>query len=234
MRWDLVNNVVTIISRVPIEKVFVQRPYQAESPISSANKTQVLYPVPAVTEEDPEWMEQKKEQADARDKELDSQAEAKQVEAAEPASEYAGFSQISAAGKACIPCSGDHMSTVAGELAEAIRFAREGGVTHPEVMFRITDAEDQLNALERIDGAPIKVQKLPADEKALMNEMIASSREMRHMLKDIANVEDLEALAAHAQEQRRKYRMKMFELQMAKLSPEQKRKIEEKAAEARA
>lgn len=212
MRWDILNNVVTIISRVPIEKVFIQRPYQDERPLSLAARMPAISPVQEEAEEQEEYITE-------------------ELVPVQSASEYAGFSQISAAGKACIPCSNDHFSTVAGELAEAIRFAREGGVVHPEVMFRISDAEDQLNALERIDGAPAKVQKLPADEKALMNEMIAASREMRHLLKDIATVEDLEHLAAHAQDQRAKYRTKLFELQMSRLTPEQKRRIEERAAE---
>lgn len=205
MRWDIINNVVTIVSSLPIEKVFIQRPYQPERPVTLVSGTPVLHPVPIALEEADEHF-------------------------VEPASEYAGFSQISAAGKACIPCSNDHFSTVAGELAEAIRFARDGGITHPEVMFRITDAEDQLNALERIDGAPAKVEKLPPAEKAFMNAMIASSRHMRHLLKDITNTEDLEALAAHAQGQRQLYRTRLFELQMSQLTPEQMQKVEEKAA----
>lgn len=206
MRWDLLNNVVTIISRVPIEKVFIQRPYQPESPLASATGAPVLHPAPPAPGGQEETAEYVTEE----------------LTPVTPASEYAGFSQISAAGKACIPCSNDHFSTVAGELAEAIRFARDGGITHPEVMLRITDAEDQLNALERIDGAPVKVHKLPPDEKRLMDEMIAASRNMRHMLKDIADVEDLEALAAHAQEERRRYRTKLFELQMDRINHRQK------------
>lgn len=200
----MVNNVVTIFSKIPIEKVFIQRPFQLERPLMGIDTT--TSPAVPSTPLEPE------------------ETVVYNVEEAPPfaeVSEYAGFSQISAAGKACIPCSNDHFSTVAGELAEAIRFARDGGITHPEVMLRITDAEDQLNALERIDGAPVKVQKLPPEEKELMNEMISASREMRHLLKDIANVEDLESLAALAQNQRRLYRTRLFDLQMARLPANQ-------------
>ncbi len=133
--------------------------------------------------------------------------------------EYSGTSQISAAGKGCLPCSASHLSTVSGELTEAIRFARDGGIQHPEVMFRIADAEDQLNALERIDGAPTKVAKLPPDERALMNDVLKTSRNIRHVLTEVKSVDDLENLAAFVQDARKDYRTKLFQMQVAKLSP---------------
>ena len=142
---------------------------------------------------------------------------------------YSGTSQISAAGKACIPCGNDHFSTVAGALAESIRFAKEGGVSHEEVMTRLSHAEDELNIFEREDAAPEKVIQLQADEKALMDEMVAESRKMRHMLKDIGDVESLEHAAAYAREKRADIRQKTFKLQFGKLSEEDKTKVRARA-----
>ena len=81
---------------------------------------------------------------------------------------------------------------------------------------RIAAAEDELNAFERVDGAPENVIRLPEAEKALMNEMLAASRELRHMLSDIKSVDDLESTAASAREKRKELRGKLFSMQLAK------------------
>ena len=126
------------------------------------------------------------------------------------------LSQVSAEGKACIPCGNDHFSTAAGLLSESIRFARSGGITDPEVIKRIAAAEDELNAFERVDGAPENVIRLPDMEKDLMNEMLAASRKLRHDLSDINSADDLESTAAGAREMRKELRGKLFAMQVAK------------------
>lgn len=144
--------------------------------------------------------------------------------------QYAGTSQLSAAGKACLPCGNDHFSTTSGELAEAMRFARaEGTIDHPEVLTRLAHSEDELNVFEREDGAPEKIVKLPPEEKALMNEMLVESRKLRHMLKEINTVDDLERVGAVAQETRRDFRNKLFRLQLARLTPQQQDQVKAKA-----
>ena len=127
--------------------------------------------------------------------------------------DYSGTSQLSAAGKACLPCGNDHLSLAAGSLSEAIRFARQGGITHPEVITRITLATDDLNAFERIDGSPEKVTKLPANEKSLMDDMMAASRNIRHHITDIRNPGDLEQVAALARRYRIDFMKKQIQLQ---------------------
>ncbi|MFA5376678.1 MAG: hypothetical protein WC455_13100 [Dehalococcoidia bacterium] len=129
--------------------------------------------------------------------------------------EYAGTSQLSAAGRACIPCGNDHFSTVSGLLAEAMRFARDHGVSDPEVILRISQAEDELNAFERVDAAPDKVVDLPAAEKEMMAEMLRASRGFRHGLSDIKNTEDLELLAADVKRMRDDFRIRVFGMQLA-------------------
>jgi hypothetical protein len=127
--------------------------------------------------------------------------------------DYSGTSQISAAGKACIPCGNDHFSTATGSLTEAIRFARSSGIDHPEVARRITLAVDELNAFERIDGTPEKVVKLPPHEKKMMDDMMTASREIRHHITDINTPEDLEKTAALARQHRIEFMVKQLKMQ---------------------
>ncbi len=128
---------------------------------------------------------------------------------------YTGTSQLSAAGRACIPCGNDHFSTVSGLLAEAMRFARTSGLADPEVVKRISLAEDELNAFERVDAAPDKVAALPAAERDMIGAMSQDSRNIRHRLSDLKSPEDLLQLAADVKQMREIYRMQVFGLQLA-------------------
>ena len=140
-----------------------------------------------------------------------------------------GISQVSAKGKGCVSCGNDHFSTAAGILEESLRFAREGGIEHPEVIKRISIAEDELNEFERIDGAAEEVVKLPPDEKELMDAMLKASREMRHMLKEIKDVPRLEKTTADMQKIKREFRGKVFKMSLAKMSPDNQEEIKIRA-----
>lgn len=146
-----------------------------------------------------------------------------------------GVSQISAAGKACIPCGNDHFSTASSMLEEALRFAREerplgeGGIYHPEVTRRIFIAEDELNAFERGDGAAEKMARLPQDEMELMYEMLKASRRMRHMLKEIVDVPSLVSTTAEVGRIKMEFRTRVFDMQLNKL-PEKTRDIIKRTA----
>jgi len=144
---------------------------------------------------------------------------------------YSGTSQISQEGKACIPCGSDHFSTVAGGLSEAMRFARNNGIDNDEVLNRIAIAQDELNAFERWDGSPDKLERLPEDEKSFMNDMLDKSRQLRHQISDIKSASDLEKTAAEAQEANKDFRSKLFRMQLGKGDQEDKKKIREKAQE---
>ena len=128
---------------------------------------------------------------------------------------YSGISQMSAAGRACVPCGNDHFSTVSGLLSEAVRFARERGIADPEVVLRIGQAEDELNAFERVDAAPDKVVGLPDSEKALMDEMLVSSRSVRHQLSALQEPGDLLKVAAEVKRMRDSFRVRVFGMQLA-------------------
>jgi len=101
-------------------------------------------------------------------------------------------------GTACLPCSRDHLSVTSSSLSEAIRFARDKGVRDPEVLRRIRIALDELNAMERIDLAPDETAKLKGAEKELADWTLRQSRDMRHAITAIKDVQTLEQAAAKA------------------------------------
>lgn len=160
---------------------------------------------------------------------------ASKIEALSPLkSKYSETSQISAEGKACVPCGSSHFQTVAGGLAEAMRFARSGGIAHPEVIERINASETELNTFERWDGAPEKVALLEGDEKRLMDDMLNASREMRHRLSDIKTVDELEEIAAKVGPMSKDFRARLFQMQIGIITPEQAKDIHQKAEAIRA
>lgn len=103
-----------------------------------------------------------------------------------------------ATGTACIPCCRDHLSTSSSALSEGIRFARDKGVKDPEALRRIRIALDELNIMERIDLAPDETAKLKGAEKDLANWTLKGSREIRHAITAIKDVESMEQAAAKA------------------------------------
>ncbi len=103
-------------------------------------------------------------------------------------------------GTACLPCSRDHLSTSSSALSEGIRFAREKGVKDHEVMRRVRIALQELNIMERIDLAPEETAKLKGAEKELANWTLQQSRDLRHAITAIKDVETMEQAAARASE----------------------------------
>ncbi len=103
-----------------------------------------------------------------------------------------------AAGTACIPCSRDHLSVTSSALSEGIRFARDKGVKDSEVTRRVRIALDELNIMERIDLAPDEIVKLKGAEKELADWTLKQSRDLRHAITAIKDVETMEQAAARA------------------------------------
>jgi len=101
-------------------------------------------------------------------------------------------------GTACLPCSRDHFLTTSSSLSEGIRFAREKGVRDHEVMRRIRIALQELDIMERIDLAPEETAKLKGAEKELADWTLKSSRELRHAITAIKDVDSMEQAAAEA------------------------------------
>ncbi|HUU64607.1 MAG TPA: hypothetical protein VMW37_00700 [Dehalococcoidales bacterium] len=116
------------------------------------------------------------------------------------------------AGTACLPCSRDHLSVTSSALGEAVRFAREKGVKDPEALRRIRIALDELNIMERIDLAPDETAKLKGAEKGLADWTLNQSRNLRHAITAIKDVETMEKTAARASQVTEEFMKKLFEL----------------------
>lgn len=98
---------------------------------------------------------------------------------------------------ACIPCSKNHLSAIAGILAESKRFIA-GGVKDPEVVDRINIATKELNAMERGDLDPAKVASLPPKEKEVAEWIADQARDLRHSIDGIKDKESLEEAISKA------------------------------------
>lgn len=119
----------------------------------------------------------------------------------EPLAEPSEASKI-AEGTACNICSSEHFSQAAGDLSEAMRFARESGLTHPEVIRRVEHARQELNQMERYDLSPAEIQKLSGIDRALAEWALPHSRSLRHLINQAITskeVGDLEKAAAQAE-----------------------------------
>ena len=118
-------------------------------------------------------------------------------------------------GVACIPCTKNHLSTVAGALSEAVRFARSEGVSSDEVRRRLGIVEDELNIWERVDATPDKLEGLNSTDKKVMTEALKQGRALRHYLEESGlsfgkgNVDCVEKAYTMAAQLRDYFRMKI-------------------------
>lgn len=89
-------------------------------------------------------------------------------------------------------------ATVASaSLKEALRFAREDGVGHPEVQIRMERTEEAINALERVTLAPERLGKLPPEEAKRARSVLPDLRRVRQdLINHVQTPEDLEAVTA--------------------------------------
>lgn len=99
---------------------------------------------------------------------------------------------------ACVPCAIGHYATSAKLLAEATRFKADG-LESPQVQDDIAEAIAEQNALERIDLTPAKIEKLPPWEKDLASDALVKSRELRHKLESVKDMEQVEVIAAETE-----------------------------------
>ena len=108
---------------------------------------------------------------------------------------------------ACVGCSRAHLATISGTLSEALRFAREGGIGHPEVQRRILAAEEEISVMERFDLAPDAIAASPQVDQVIVHRYLPDIRSLRQAIGDIKSVEDLEVTAAQAQNLGQAFRM---------------------------
>lgn len=96
---------------------------------------------------------------------------------------------------ACVPCAIGHFAGAAKLLNEAIRF-RDEGIGSNQVLDDIAGAIGELNAMERVDLTPERLQKTPGWERAIADESLRESRKLRHRLEGISTMEEIEKAAA--------------------------------------
>lgn len=120
---------------------------------------------------------------------------------------------------ACISCSRGHLIAAAGALSEALRFARDDGIAHPEVQKRIALAEQEIVMNERIDLAPESIAQSPPEEQEIGRELLPKLRQLRQELGQITSVEQLEKLAADTSILAQEVRLKHLQAKGVDLSP---------------
>ncbi len=134
------------------------------------------------------------------------------------------------AGTACIPCGLSHVATCAGELNEAVRFARED-IASEEVATRINHCMSEIAACERIDLAPENIVGLNPKEKALADTMAKEIRDIRHGLEWFKTKEDIEELAAKTANLQQKIGREWLKMRIETLTPEEKAQVKAKVQE---
>lgn len=130
-----------------------------------------------------------------------------------------GTSKEIAEGTACNLCSDEHFHQVAGDLAEAMRFARDKGLRDPEVVRRISHAREELNEMERYDLSPSQIEKISGPEREIAEWSLPKSRNIRHLINAAIvsrNVDDLNKAAAEAERTATEFTDKVMGLPVAK------------------
>lgn len=93
----------------------------------------------------------------------------------------------------------DRLVQVSAIYKEALRFAREDGMNHPEVVQRVGDAATVLAETERFWLTPDRVQTATPQEQAILTAFVTDFRRMRqYALNQMTSVEDLERVTADA------------------------------------
>jgi len=133
-------------------------------------------------------------------------------------------------GVACIPCTVSHIATCAGQLNEAIRFARDD-IANPEVGMRIDNCLSEIAAAERIDLAPSNVVNLPDEERKIANDAAKALREVRHTLEWYKTYGELEGAAAAMSRLQHSTSQAWREARLSKLSDEQLKEMTRAAQE---
>lgn len=137
----------------------------------------------------------------------------------------------SAIATGCVPCAVGHYGTCSGLLNEGMRFARDDGIDSGEVIDRINMCLDELNSMERVDLRPELIANLPPWEKELAEKALSESRSLRHSLEGISSTDQLEKVAAATQTTRQEIGRKWFKERLSRMSPQEKKKLAEKAME---
>jgi len=119
---------------------------------------------------------------------------------------------------ACVPCGVGHFAGAAKLLNEAVRF-RDDGITSNQVLDDIAGAIGELNAMERVDLTPEKLQNTSSWERPIADEALRESRKLRHRLESISSMEEIEQAAADTESYYKKLYRQWFKQRFTHLGP---------------
>lgn len=100
----------------------------------------------------------------------------------------------------------DSMVSISRDLDEALRFARDDGVDHPESQLRTKNAEkvsndlqDRIIAIERMNLSPSSISGVSMDEKKVIDHVLPQIRKLRQgIVNNMDSVDGIEKSAAMA------------------------------------
>jgi len=131
---------------------------------------------------------------------------------------------------ACVPCAIGHFAGAAKLLNEAIRF-RDDGIESNQVLDDIAGAIGELNAMERIDLTPERLQRTPPWERAIADEALRESRKLRHRLEGIGSMQEIEKAAADTESYYKKINRQWYKGRFGKLGAEKAEAIVQRVGE---
>jgi hypothetical protein len=131
---------------------------------------------------------------------------------------------------ACVACAIGHFAGAAKLLNEAIRF-RDDGIESSQVLDDIAGAIGELNAMERVDLTPERLQKTPGWERAIAGEALRESRKLRHRLEGIISMEEIEKAAADTESYYKKLHRQWYRGRFSNLGAKKAETIAQRVGE---
>jgi len=128
---------------------------------------------------------------------------------------------------ACVGCAIGHYAGAAKLLNEAIRF-RDDGIESNQVIDDIAGAIGELNAMERVDLTPERLQKTPDWERAIADEALRESRKLRHRLEGIGSMKEIEKAAADTESYYKRLNRQWYKGRFSHLGKEKVEAIEKR------
>jgi len=92
----------------------------------------------------------------------------------------------------------DQMLQISAALKESLRFAREDGLTHPEVQKRLADTQEWAVDLERFQLRPEALTAMPPAARAQAEALLVPLRRLRQQIGEARDVGDLTEASALA------------------------------------
>lgn len=126
--------------------------------------------------------------------------------------------QVTSKGKECRPCTSDHLSTCAGALSEALRFARADGMESEEVQDRLTLCAQEINIWERWDAAPKSFVELSNQDQDFLRRWLPKGRGFKHKVNSCETLVQLEQVAAMAERLHQEARKELRAMRKSPLS----------------